>query len=152
MSLLMGENESKLVELFHLREGEACRILLPLSRNNASISSIYPMDDVSWYQFGQYKTLIHTENLLEIYKADLKLRGNHINHNNSNFDDRIIYNMKLAFAEARYALENGEVPVGCVFINSSNIIKCFQIFPNGEVRKNLSALWHQADTGTRNFK
>ena len=120
MSLLMGENESKLVELFHLMEGEACRILLPLSRNNASISSIYPMDDVSWYQFGQYKTLVHTENLLEMYKADLKLRGNHINHNNSNFDDRIIYNMKLAFAEARYALENGEVPVGCVFINSSN--------------------------------
>ena len=44
-----------------------------------------------------------------------------------------------------------KMPRGTI-LASRHPVKCLQIFPYSEVRKDLSAIWHQPDTGTGNFK
>ena len=57
--------------------------------------------------------------MLNIYKFRLDGKSYSKHKPNENHGDRIIRNMRLALAEAHYALEHGEVPVGCVFIKPS---------------------------------
>ena len=53
-------------ELIDTIEGEACKSLIPnLGRNSLVV------DDILWYLDGQYKSILHTIKVLNIYKFRL---------------------------------------------------------------------------------
>eukprot|EP00944_MAST-04C_sp_MAST-4C-sp1_P008169 g8169.t1 len=113
-SIAMGKGSVQ--ELIDTIEGEACKSLIPNVGRNSLL-----VDDILWYLYGQYKSILHTIKVLNTYKFRLVGKSYSKQKPNENHSDRIIRNMRLALAEAHHALEHGEVPVGCVFIKPSPV-------------------------------
>jgi tRNA-specific adenosine deaminase 2 len=83
-------------------------------------------DSVAWYLYGQFETLQHTLDLVEVYEFSLLRRG--CSQQLSSLADDTPKNerheqyMKLALLQAQHALETDEVPVGCVFVRDDKIV------------------------------
>ena len=110
----IAKGKGSVQEFIDAVEGEACKSVISAVGRNSQL-----LDDTLWYLYGQYKSILHTIKVLNVYKSRLVRKSHGKQKLNEKYNNRIIHNMRLALAEARYALEHGEVPVGCVFINPS---------------------------------